>query len=52
MALRCEKAFGLSMETLMGLQCAYDAGLMRARAHEVDVPAFMPKPKPGQGSLL
>ena len=52
MALRFEKAFGLSMDTLMRMQCSYDAGQMRARAHEIDVPAFVPKPKSGQGSLL
>ena len=47
MALRFEKAFSLSMDTLMRIQCAYDAGRMRARADEVDVLPFMPKPKPG-----
>lgn len=52
MALRCEKAFGLSLDRLMRMQCAHDAAQMRARAHEVDVPPFVPKPKPGQASLL
>ncbi len=52
MALRCEKAFGLAMETPMGMQCARDSALMRARTHKVDVPPFVPRPKPGQGSLL
>jgi addiction module HigA family antidote len=52
MALRCEKAFGLAMETPMGTQCGRDSALMRARTHKVDVPPFVPRPKPGQGSLL
>ena len=52
MALRFEKAFGLSMDTLMRMQCSYDAAQMRTRADEVDVPPFTPKPKPGQASLL
>lgn len=52
MALRCEEAFGLAMETPMGMQCARDSALMRARTHKVDVPPFVPRPEPGQGSLL
>lgn len=52
MALRCEKAFGLTMESRMGMQCARDSALMRARTHKVDVLPFVPRPKPGQGSLL
>ena len=52
MALRFEKAFSLSMDTLMRIQCAYNAGQIRARADEVDVLPFVPKPKPGQASLV
>ena len=52
MALRFEKAFGLSMDTLMRMQCSYEAAQMRERAAEVDVPRFVPKPKPDQASLL
>ncbi len=52
MALRCEKAFGLSMDTLIRLQCAYDADQMRARAYEVEMPPFVRRPKPGQTSLM
>ncbi len=35
MAIRFEKAFGLSAETLLRLQAAHD--LARARAHEADI---------------
>lgn len=52
MALRFEKAFGLSMDTLMRMQCAYDADQMRARPDEVDMPPFVAKPKPGQAKLV
>ncbi len=37
MALRVEKAFGLSVDLLLKMQAWYDAAQMRARAGEVDV---------------
>lgn len=37
MALRVEKAFGLSVDLLLRMQAWYDAAQMRARAGEVDV---------------
>ena len=51
MALRFEKAFGLSMDTLMRMQNDYDIGQARQRADQIDVPPFVPKaktePQPG-----
>jgi len=43
MALRLEKAFGLSMDTLMRMQNSYDIAQTRKRADEVDVKPFLPK---------
>ena len=40
MALRIEKAFGLSMDTLLRMQTWHDCARMRARAHEIDVEPF------------
>lgn len=37
MALRIEKAFGVSMETLLRMQAWFDADAMRRRAGEIDV---------------
>ena len=37
MALRVEKAFGLSMDLLLRMQAWHDATQMRARADEIDV---------------
>ena len=37
MALRIEKAFGPKMETLMGMQSAYDIFQTRQRAGKIDV---------------
>jgi len=42
MALRIEKAFGVSMDTLLRMQAWYDAERMRERAHEVDVRRYEP----------
>lgn len=53
MALRFEKAFGLSMETLMRMQHAYDIAQARLNADQIDVPPYTPKAKPEpQPSLL
>lgn len=44
MALRLEKAFGLSMDTLLRMQAWYDASCMREKADQVDVNPFQPSP--------
>lgn len=43
MALRVEKAFGLSMDLLLRMQAWYDAVQMRARAGEIDVQRYQPE---------
>ncbi len=40
MAIRIEKAFGVSMETLMRMQNTYDIAQARGRAGEIDVAPF------------
>ena len=42
MALRMEKAFGISMETLLRMQAWHDASMMRARADEISVERYQP----------
>lgn len=42
MALRIEKAFGVSMDVLLRMQAWHDASRMRARAGEVDVQRYEP----------
>lgn len=42
MALRVEKAFGVSMDTLLRLQAWHDAHAMRQRADEIDVKRYEP----------
>ena len=42
MALRLEKAFGLSMDTLLRMQAWYDACCMREKADQVYVKRFVP----------
>ena len=42
MAMRVEKAFGLSMDLLLRMQAWYDAARMRARADEIDVRRYQP----------
>lgn len=42
MALRVEKAFGLSMDLLLRMQAWHDATRMRARADEIDVQPYQP----------
>ncbi|MDE0196954.1 MAG: HigA family addiction module antitoxin [Caldilineaceae bacterium] len=42
MALRIEKAFGLSMDLLLRMQAWHDATQMRARADEIDVRRYQP----------
>ena len=40
MALRVEKAFGVSMDTLMRMQNSYDIAQTRKRENEIKVPPF------------
>lgn len=40
-ALRIEKAFGVSMDTLMRMQCSYDIATMRKREDEIEVERFV-----------
>ncbi len=42
MALRVEKAFGLSMGLLLRMQAWHDASRMQARADEIDVRRYPP----------
>jgi addiction module HigA family antidote len=42
MALRLEKAFGLSMDTLLKMQAWYDTVEMRRHADEIDVQRYVP----------
>ena len=46
MALRLEKAFGVSMELLLRMQAGYDAAQVRRRAAEIDVRRYHPEPAP------
>jgi antitoxin HigA-1 len=40
MALRIEKMFGVSMDTLMRMQCSYDIAKARKREGEINVAPF------------
>ena len=42
MSLRIEKAFGISMDTLLRMQAWHDAAQMRARADEIEVKRYQP----------
>lgn len=44
MALRIEKAFGMSMETLLKMQAWFDACAMRDRSDQIAVKRFVPEP--------
>ncbi len=44
MALRVEKAFGVSMDTLMRMQNSYDIAEARKRAGEINVAPYSGKP--------
>ena len=44
MAVRVEKAFGVSMDTLLRMQAWYDTFTMRERAAEIAVERFVPDP--------
>lgn len=43
MALRIEKAFGLSLDTLMRMQNSFDIAQVRKRAADIEVARFTPK---------
>ena len=43
MALRMEKAFGISMDTLMRMQTAYDVAAQRERRGDIDVRPYKAK---------
>jgi antitoxin HigA-1 len=42
MALRIEKAFGVSMDTVLRMQAWHDSHAMRQRAAEIDVKRYEP----------
>lgn len=46
MALRIEKAFGLSLDTLMRMQNNFDIAQVRKRAADIKVVRFTPKAAP------
>jgi antitoxin HigA-1 len=46
MALRIEKAFGVSMDTLMRMQTSYAIAQARKRENEIDVTPFTHGPQP------
>jgi len=50
MALRVEKAFGVSMDTLMRMQNSYDIAQARKRVGEIDVARFEGLPAEGRPS--
>jgi addiction module HigA family antidote len=52
MALRIEKAFGVSMDTLMRMQNSYDIAQARRKESEIAVKRFVPKDMPPQANLL
>ena len=49
MALRIEKAFGPKMETLMGMQSAYDIFQTRQRERKIKVRRYLPETVPAAG---
>ncbi|MCP1551698.1 MULTISPECIES: HigA family addiction module antitoxin [Methylorubrum] len=52
MALRIEKAFGASLEALMGMQNSYDIAQMRQREGEIAVVRYVGPPPSEQQKLL
>ena len=48
MALRVEKAFGVSMDTLMRMQNSYDIARTRQRAGEIKVAPYKAAPQSGK----
>ena len=49
MALRIEKAFGVSLDLLLRMQALFDSYTVRQHADELDVKAFEPKPAAAAG---
>jgi plasmid maintenance system antidote protein VapI len=49
MALRLEKAFGVSLDTLMRMQNSYDIAQTRKRAGEIKVVRYKGKPPARRG---
>jgi addiction module HigA family antidote len=43
MALRIEKAFGVSMETLLRMQTAYEIAVARSREGEIEIRRYEPR---------
>jgi antitoxin HigA-1 len=52
MAIRIDKAFGVSMETLMRMQNSYEIAQARKREGEIKVARYKPKPGTPQQSNL
>lgn len=52
MALRIEKAFGVSMDTLMRMQNSYDIAQARKRAGEIKVERYTGKPVDQQPAMI
>ena len=52
MALRIEKAFGVSMDTLMRMQNSFDIAHARQREGDIQVMPFKGKPAGAQPALL
>jgi len=52
MALRIEKAFGVSMDTLMRMQNSFDIAQARKREGEINVAPFKGKPVDQQPGLI
>ncbi|ACA19760.1 plasmid maintenance system antidote protein, XRE family [Methylobacterium sp. 4-46] len=50
MALRVEKAFGVSMDTLLHMQAGFDAHAMRERADSILVTRYVPVSDPETGT--
>lgn len=44
MALRIEKAFGVSMDTLLRMQVSYDIAQARKKSAGIKVPRYVPEP--------
>ena len=51
MALRIEKAFGVSMDTLMRMQNSYDIARTRQRAGEIKVAPYKAAPQTARETL-
>ncbi len=52
MALRIEKAFGVSMDTLMRMQNSYDIAQARKREGDIKVPRFAGKARTARPELF